>query len=45
MTDEALLSIDDLCVTFDVPNGTVDAVRHISFTIGKGESARHYQLS
>jgi microcin C transport system ATP-binding protein len=38
MHDEPLLSIDDLCVTFAVPDGAVEAVRHISFAIDKGET-------
>ena len=38
MATEKLLSIDDLSVNFDTPNGVVEAVRHISFDIGKGET-------
>jgi len=38
MATEKLLSIDDLSVNFDTPSGVVEAVRHISFDIGKGET-------
>jgi microcin C transport system ATP-binding protein len=34
----ALLEIRDLSVSFDVPGRTVDAVRHVSFEIDKGET-------
>ena len=33
-----LLTVDDLSVTFDAPGGAIEAVRHISFEIGKGET-------
>ena len=35
---KALLEIRDLSVSFDVPGRTVDAVRHVSFEIDKGET-------
>ena len=35
---EKLLSIDNLSVCFSTPGGDVDAVRHISFDIAKGET-------
>ncbi|MEC9153435.1 MAG: ABC transporter ATP-binding protein [Pseudomonadota bacterium] len=38
MATEKLLSIDDLSVNFDTPSGVVEAVRHISFDIGKSET-------
>ena len=38
MATDKLLSVDDLSVTFDVPDGAVEAVRHISFDIGEGET-------
>ncbi len=38
MAEGKLLTVDDLSVTFDVPDGAVEAVRHISFAIGKGET-------
>ena len=38
MATEKLLSIDDLSVNFATPSGVVEAVRHISFDIGKGET-------
>ena len=38
MATEKLLSIDDLSVNFDTPSGVVEAVRHISFDICKGET-------
>jgi microcin C transport system ATP-binding protein len=33
-----LLIVDDLSVTFDTPGGAVEAVKHASFEIGKGET-------
>ena len=33
-----MLTVDDLSVTFDAPGGAIEAVRHISFEIGKGET-------
>ena len=38
MAEGKLLTVDDLSVTFDVPDGAVEAVRHISFAIGEGET-------
>jgi len=38
MAEEKLLSVDDLSVTFDLPGRAVEAVRHVSFDIGKGET-------
>jgi microcin C transport system ATP-binding protein len=38
MAEETLLIVDDLSVTFDLPGRAVEAVRHVSFTIGKGET-------
>ncbi|MEX2615380.1 MAG: ABC transporter ATP-binding protein [Alphaproteobacteria bacterium] len=38
MDEQDLLVVDDLSVCFDTPGGTVDAVKHASFTIGRGET-------
>ena len=38
MAEEKLLTVDDLSVTFDAPGGAVEAVKHVSFRIGKGET-------
>jgi microcin C transport system ATP-binding protein len=38
MATDKLLSIDDLSVNFDTPNGAVEAVRHVSLDIGEGET-------
>ena len=38
MAEEQLLVVDDLSVDFNVPGGTIEAVRHVSFTIGRGET-------
>ncbi len=38
MVSKRLLAIDDLSVTFDVPSGPVEAVRHVSFEISEGET-------
>ncbi len=38
MADEKLLKVHDLSVTFDTPGGAVEAVKHVSFEIGKGET-------
>ncbi len=35
---ETLLSVRDLSVSFDAPGGEVQAVRHVSFDIGRGET-------
>jgi peptide/nickel transport system ATP-binding protein len=37
MTD-TMIAVDTLSVVFQVPGGTVAAVRDVSFTVGKGES-------
>ena len=36
--DDPLLTIEDLSVDFSVPGGTVAAVRHVGFSIAKGET-------
>ena len=38
MAERKLLAVNDLSVTFDVPGGAVEAVRHVSFGIAKGET-------
>ncbi len=38
MAEAKLLTVDDLSVTFDTPGGAVEAVKHASFEIGKGET-------
>jgi microcin C transport system ATP-binding protein len=38
MAEAKLLQVKDLSVTFDTPGGAVEAVRHASFEIGKGET-------
>ena len=37
-TEETLLSVRDLSVSFDAPGGEVRAVRHVSFDIDRGET-------
>ena len=37
-TEETLLSVRDLSVSFDAPGGEVRAVRHVSFDINRGET-------
>src|SRR3546814_19313794 len=37
MSDNVLLSVEDLSVEFAVPGGAVAAVRHVSFDIDRGE--------
>ena len=38
MDEQELLIVDDLSVSFATPGGTVDAFKHASFTIGRGET-------
>jgi oligopeptide transport system ATP-binding protein len=35
---DTVLQIDDIRVTFDTPDGAVDAVRGVSMTVGQGET-------
>lgn len=38
MSGELLLKVEDLSVAFHTPSGTVDAVKHVSFEIHRGET-------
>ena len=38
MAEAKLLTVNDLSVSFVTPGGTVDAVKHVSFEIDKGET-------
>jgi microcin C transport system ATP-binding protein len=38
MAEEKLLTVDDLSVTFATPGGVVEAVKHVSFGIARGET-------
>ncbi len=38
MAETSLLAVKDLSVTFDVPSGAVEAVKHVSFSIEKGKT-------
>ncbi len=38
MNGQTLLQLEDLSVSFDTPEGDVQAVRNVSLTIGKGET-------
>ena len=38
MADSTLVKIDDLSVTFGTGERAVEAVRHVSFDIGEGET-------
>ena len=37
-TQGSLLEIENLSVVFDTPSGQVEAVKHVSFNIDKGET-------
>ena len=36
-TDQVLLTIRDLCVSFDTDDGQVNAVEHVSLDVYRGE--------
>lgn len=38
MTETPVFEIDDICVTFDTPDGPVEAVRGVSLQIARGET-------
>jgi len=38
MAEAKLLTVNDLSVSFATPGGTVDAVKHVSFEIDRGET-------
>ncbi|MFW5903125.1 MAG: ABC transporter ATP-binding protein [Halolamina sp.] len=38
MTEDALLSVEDLTVAFDTPQGTIRAIEDLSFAINRGET-------
>ena len=38
MTNDPLLQVSNLDVTFDMPSGPVEAVRHVTFDIKRGET-------